>query len=70
VLAISAVAFLFFLAVAIDFHSFAERVPWAGRSSDPQRQRRVVEWGRLMSGVWAVIAVIFIVDGIRLIATG
>jgi hypothetical protein len=70
VLAISAIALLFFIAVAVNFRGFAERVPWNGRSCDPGRQASVVTWNRVGCGVSTVIALITFIDGIRLVTTG
>ncbi|MBR7831720.1 hypothetical protein KDL01_00525 [Actinospica durhamensis] len=70
VLVISVVALLLLAAIAADFHGFAQRVPWAGRSSDPEQQRFVVGWNRVGCGIFAIFAVIAVVDGIRLISTG
>ena len=70
VLTISLVAFLLLVAIAIDFRGFARRVPWAGRSSDPERQKFIVGWNRVGCGTLAIFAVIWIIDGIRLLRTG
>ena len=67
---ISVVALLFFVAVAVNFCGIADRMPWAGRSSDPERQAFVVTWSRVGCGVFAVIAVVSLVAGIRLISSG
>jgi hypothetical protein len=62
------VTLLFFVTVAINYHGLADRMPWAGRSSDPERQALVVSWNRLGCGVFAIIALFSLVA--RLIATG
>lgn len=70
VAAISVVTLLLVVAVAINYHSLADRMPWAGRSSDPERQALVVSWNRVGCGVFAIIALLSLVAGIRLIAAG
>ncbi|MEZ0114923.1 hypothetical protein ABH920_008958 [Catenulispora sp. EB89] len=70
VLAISVIALLFCVAVAANFRGFAGRMPWRGRSSDPERQAFVVTWNRVGCGVFAVVALVTLIDGVRLIATG
>jgi hypothetical protein len=70
ILMISVVALLFFAAVAVNFHGIADRMPWSGRSADPERQAFVVMWNRVGCGVFAVIALFILIDGVRLVATG
>jgi hypothetical protein len=70
VLTVSTIAFLFFTAAALNFRGFAERVPWRGRSSDPGRQEFVVGWNRVGCGIFAVVALSGLVDGLRLVTTG
>ena len=57
-LVVSIVAFLFFAAVAANLRGLADRMPWAGRSSNPEQQALVVAWNRVGCGVFAVIALI------------
>ena len=67
VLTISAIALLFCVAVVVNFRGFADRMPWSGRSSDPEQQKFVVTWNRVGCGVFAVIALVTLVDGVRLV---